>query len=110
MPSPRPSGSGAWKILVLPHSLQYEVFHLVAFPSYSSKPRIGSFEGSSLCRFLLRGSDLGLALLWTIATNMPHLTAVVALHLGQAPFAHLLLALVVSFPWFEGRFGHAVDS
>ena len=98
MPSPRPSGLGVGKILVLPHSLQYEVFHLVAFPSYSAKPHIGLFEGGLLRRFLLHGSGLGFALLRAVVTNMPHLTAIIALHLGQSSFAHLLLVLMVSFP------------
>ena len=35
MPSPRPSGSGAWKILSLPHDLEDQVLHLIAFLPYS---------------------------------------------------------------------------
>src|ERR1700761_7493325 len=98
MPSPRPSGSGIWKILILPHGLQYQIFHLVTFTSYSTEPHIGLFEGGLLRRFLLHGSGLGFALLRAVVTNMPHLTAIIALHLGQSSFAHLLLVLMVSFP------------
>ena len=82
MPSPRPSGSGAQKILVLPHRLQYEVFHLVAFSPYSAKPSVGSFDGGLISWSFWCGPDLGLSFLWTIATNMPLLIAVVARHLG----------------------------
>ena len=102
MPSPRPSGSGAWKILVLPHRLQYEVFHLVAFPSYSSEPGVGSFDGGLIRGFFRRGSDLGLTLLWAVATNMPLLITIVARHLGQPSFTQLSLSLVIPFAWFEG--------
>src|ERR1700761_3878239 len=100
MPSPRPSGSGAWKILVLPHCLQYEVLHLICLSPYSSEPRVGSFDGSLICGFFRRGSDLCLALLWAVATNVPLLITIVARHLGQSPLAHLLLAPVVPLAWF----------
>ena len=41
MPSPRPTGSGALKILLLPQLLQYHVLHLVAFSSDSVEPILG---------------------------------------------------------------------
>ena len=108
MPSPRPSGSGAWKILVLPHRLQYEVFHLVAFPSYSTEPGVGSFDGGLVCGFFRRGSDLGLAFLWAVATDMPLLIAIVACHLGQSSFAHLLLSSVIPLAWSKRGFLYVV--
>ena len=38
MPSPRPTGSGALKILLLPQLLKDQVLHLVVFSCYSSQP------------------------------------------------------------------------
>ena len=110
MPSPRPSGSGTWKILVLPHSLQYQVLHLVTFSSHSSEPRVGSFKGGFPCGLVFRGPDLCLALLWTIAANVFHLTAIVTLHLGQPPLSHLLLMPVISLVRLEGRFGRVIEA
>ena len=110
MPSPRPLGSGVRKILVLPHGLQYQVLHFIAFPSYSSEPCIGSFEGGCLCGFLLRGPGLCLLFLWAVAADVSHLTTIIALHLGQASLVHLLLALMVPFTWFEGWFGRVIDA
>src|ERR1700761_8773791 len=95
MPSPRPSGSGARKILVLPHRLQYEVLYLIAFPSYSSEPDVGPFDGGLICRFFRRGSGLGLAFLWAVATNVPLLVTIITRHLGQSSLAHLLLSSVI---------------
>ena len=70
---------------------------------------ISLFEGILFLGFFSHSPYFGFALLQTIATNVSHLTAIVTLHLSQAPFAHLLLSLVVSFPWFEGRFGRIVN-
>ena len=109
MPSPRPSGSGVWKILVLPHCLQYEVLYLVTFPSYSSEPDVGPFDGGLIYRFFRRGSGLGLAFLWAVATNVPLLVTIITRHLGQPSLAHLLLSPVVPFTWFEGRSRRVVD-
>src|ERR1700761_8395942 len=102
MPSPRPSGSGAWKILVLPHCLQYEVLYLVTFPSYSAEPGIGPFDGGLIHRLFWCGPNLGLSFLWAVATNMPLLVTVVTRHLGQSSFTHLLLPSMIAFAWFEG--------
>src|ERR1700761_450906 len=110
MPSPRPSGSGAWKILVLPHRLQYEVLYLVAFPSYSSEPDVGPFDGGLICGFFRSGSGLGFVFLRAVATNMPLLVTIIARLLGQPSFAHFLLSPVVPLAWFEGRSRCAVDS
>ena len=108
MPSPRPLGSGVWKILILPHHLEYQIFYFVTFPPYSTEPRVGSFDRGLFHRFILRGPSLGFALLWAIATNVSHLIAIIALHLGQTSLAHLLLALMIPFMWFEGWFGRVV--
>src|ERR1700761_1123713 len=102
MPSPRPSGSGAWKILVLPHCLQYEVLHLVTLPSYSSEPGIGPIDGGLVRGFVRSGPDLGLALLWAIATNVPLLITIIARHLGQSSLAQLLFPSMIPFTRFEG--------
>ena len=108
MPSPRPLGSGAWKILVFPHCLQYEVLYFVAFTSYSAEPGVGSFDRGLVCRFFRCGSGLGLSFLWAIATNMPLLVTIITRHLGHPSFAHFLLSSVVSFAWFKGWFRRVV--
>ena len=108
MPSPRPSGSGAWKILVLPHCLQYEVLYLIAFSPYSAEPRICSFKGSFVCGSFLCGPDFGLSLLWAVATNVSQLIAVVTCHLSQSSFAHFLLLPVIPFSRLEGWLGRIV--
>ena len=84
MPLPRPSGSGAWKILVLPHCLQYEVFYLVTFSSYSTEPCVGSFDCRLFAWTFCRGpcSRLFFAFLWAVATDVPLLIAIIARHLG----------------------------
>ena len=45
MPSPRPTGSGALKILFLPQLLEYHVLHLIAFSSNSIKPILSFLLG-----------------------------------------------------------------
>ena len=50
MPSPRPTGSGVLKILLLPQLLEYHVFHLVTLSGDPVKPILG---------FLLRVASVG---------------------------------------------------
>ena len=50
MPSPRPTGSGALKILLLPQLLEYHVFYFVTLSGYSIEPVLG---------FLLRVACVG---------------------------------------------------
>ena len=50
MPSPRPTGSGALKILLLPQLLKYHVLYFVTFPSNPIEPILG---------FLLRVARIG---------------------------------------------------
>src|ERR1700735_5617907 len=45
MPSPRPTVSGALKILLLPQLLEYHVFHLITFPGDSVEPVLGFLLG-----------------------------------------------------------------
>ena len=50
MPSPRPTGSGALKILLLPQLLEYHVFHLITFSGDPIKPILGFLLGvASVC-------------------------------------------------------------
>ena len=50
MPSPRPTGSGALKILLLPQLLKYHVFHLVTFSGDPVEPVLGFLLGiASVC-------------------------------------------------------------
>ena len=110
MPLPRPSGSGAWKILVLPHRLEYEVFDLITLSSHPAEPCVGSFEGGLFCRGLLRGPNFDLSFLWAIATNVSQLIAVVTRHLSQPSFAHFLLSPVIPFSRLEGWLGCIVHA
>ena len=48
MPSPRPTGSGALKILLLPQLLKYHVLHLVTFPGYPIEPVLGFLLGVAI--------------------------------------------------------------
>ena len=41
MPLPRPTGSGALKILLLPQLLEHHIFYLITFSRYSIKPVLG---------------------------------------------------------------------
>ena len=41
MPSPRPTGSGALKILLLPQLLEYHILYLITFSCDSVKPILG---------------------------------------------------------------------
>ena len=50
MPSPRPTGSGALKILFLPQLLEYHIFYFVTFSGHSIEPILG---------FLLRVACVG---------------------------------------------------
>ena len=48
MPSPRPTGSGALKILFLPQLLEYHVLHFITFPCYSIEPVLGFLLGVAI--------------------------------------------------------------
>ena len=41
MPSPRPSGSGALKILLFPQLLEHHILYFIALSGYSVKPVLG---------------------------------------------------------------------
>ena len=45
MPSPRPTGSGALKILLLPQLLKYHVLYFVTFPGDPIEPVLGFLLG-----------------------------------------------------------------
>ena len=50
MPSPRPTGSGALKILLLPQLLEYHIFYLITLPGDPIKPILGFLLGiASIC-------------------------------------------------------------
>ena len=50
MPSPRPTGSGALKILLLPQLLKYHILHLVTFSGDPIEPILGFLLGiASVC-------------------------------------------------------------
>ena len=51
MPSPRPTGSGALKILFLPQLLKYHVLYLVAFSGDPIKPVLGFLLGVASVRY-----------------------------------------------------------
>ena len=48
MPSPRPTGSGALKILLFPQLLKYHVFYFVAFSGYPIEPILGFLLGVAI--------------------------------------------------------------
>ena len=107
MPSPRPSGSGIWKILPLPHSLKDQILHLVTLFPYSSQPFIslvlssgslGHCVGSPCFAFILGRS--GFLFLETVASKVSKLLTIETLY---SPHILLLsLFLDVPFPRSEG--------
>ena len=74
MPSPRPTGSGALKILLFPQLLEYHVFYFVTLPGYPIEPILG---------LLLRvvGICYGLCHLYGLVL------LVVVMHLGETCLA-----------------------
>ena len=51
MPSPRPTGSGVLKILLLPQLLEYHILHLVTFSSDSVEPILGLLLRVAVIRY-----------------------------------------------------------
>ena len=48
MPSPRPTGSGALKILLFPQLLEYHIFYFVTFSGYPIEPILGFLLGVAI--------------------------------------------------------------
>ena len=113
MPSPRPSGSGVWKILPLPHGLKNQVLHLIVFLSYSLQLLIGVFFcsgplgvcvcGSCLAPFPL---DCGLSFLEAITSEVSILLTMKTLYSPHVPL--FFLPSNVPLSRGEGRHGRLV--
>ena len=110
MPSPRPSGSGMWKILPLPHGLKNQVLHLIAFFPYSLQPIIGAFLRRGPFGVRIRTPCFAsfswgrvLSFLETVTSKVSKLLAVVTLYSPHIP--SFCLFSNIPFPRRKGRHG-----
>ena len=111
MPSPRPSGSGVWKILPLPHGLKNQVLHFIAFLSHSFQPIIGAFLCSGSFGVRIRNPGFasfslgeGLSFLRAITSEVSKFLTVETLYSPFVP--SFALPSNISFLWCEGWQGH----
>ena len=114
MPSPRLSGSGMWKILPLPHGLEDQVLHLIAFLPHSLQPLIGAFFCSGFLGVCVGGPRFaslswggGLSSLETVMSKVSELLTVETLYSPHVPL--LPLFPNVPFLWGEGWHGCLVS-
>ena len=110
MPSPRPSGSGVWKILPLPHGLKNQVLHLIAFFPYSLQPIIGTFLRCGPFGVRIRAPCFAsfswgrvLSFLETVTSKVSELLTVVTLYSPHIPLFSLFSN--IPFPRCKGWHG-----
>jgi hypothetical protein len=117
MPSPRPSGSGAWKILLFPQCLHDGIFHFIVFIGYIFKPIICFLLWVSVVRYhscdlfifiSLCLTPLTCALVWLplsllggLSTVSDHMSWFLATVTDDFSFISLLsFPLVILCTWF----------
>jgi hypothetical protein len=122
MPSPRPSGSGAWKILLFPQRLHDGIFRFVVFVGYIFKPIICSLLWVSVVRYHLCNlfvfvslcltpltcvlAWLPLSLLGGLSTVSDHMSWFLATVTDDFSFISLLsFPLIILCTWFCLFFG-----